>query len=175
MEEFAKRKGKEGTKGAKQIAQENSQTILFYRNMILGSHGIFFAFRTLLGQAYSSTDIVMYLITALIHIASFQFLNKTGSPTVDEKGTLLDPGLDLNMAQGMAEHVKDLIILTSGTQVLSLLTNYLWVLLLLAPLRAFLFAWTNFISPWIFAPAPEETEADVKKQKKMERKARRMR
>jgi hypothetical protein len=33
-------------------------------------------------------------------------------------------------------------------------------------------AWTNFISPWLFAPAPEE-EVDEKKQKKMERKMKR--
>ena len=35
MEEFAKKKGKELTRGAKQIAKENSETINFYRNMIL--------------------------------------------------------------------------------------------------------------------------------------------
>ena len=31
-------------------------------------------------------------------------------------------------------------------------------------------AWTNFISPWIFAEAPVPTEKDEKKQKKLERK-----
>jgi len=36
MEEFAKKKGKEGTRGDKQIARENASTIQFYRNMILG-------------------------------------------------------------------------------------------------------------------------------------------
>jgi hypothetical protein len=35
-------------------------------------------------------------------------------------------------------------------------------------------AWKNFISPWIFAP-PAEEEVDEKKQKKMERKMRRLR
>lgn len=76
--------------------------------------------------------------------------------------------------QGMAEHVKDLIILTSGVQILSLISNYLWLLLTFAPLRAFWMAWVNIISPWIFAPAPEEQE-DPKKQKKLERKLRRQR
>ena len=42
MEAFAKKKGKEGTRGAKQIAHENVETITFYRNMILGANGIYF-------------------------------------------------------------------------------------------------------------------------------------
>ena len=36
-------------------------------------------------------------------------MNRLGKPTTSEpdgKGTLLDPGLDLNMKEGMAEHVK---------------------------------------------------------------------
>jgi len=75
----------------------------------------------------------------------------------------------------MAEHVKDAIILTAGTQMLSLISNYLWLLLLLLPLRVFWMAWVSVISPWLFAQPPEETEADLKKQKKMDRKMRRMR
>ena len=58
---------------------------------------------------------------------------------------------------------------------LSLLSNYVWLLLLLAPGRAFMMAWRSVISPWLFAPAPEETEMDAKRQKKMDRKMRRMR
>lgn len=36
-------------------------------------------------------------------------------------------------------------------------------------------AWRNIISPWLFAPAPEDDEMDAKKQKKLERKMRRAR
>ena len=42
MEGMMKKKGKEGTKGAKQIAKENTETLVFYRNMILGANGIYF-------------------------------------------------------------------------------------------------------------------------------------
>jgi hypothetical protein len=49
---------------------------------------------------------------------------------------LLDPGLDLNMKDGMTEHIKDLIILTAFVQGLSLISNYFWLGLLLAPARA---------------------------------------
>jgi hypothetical protein len=175
MEEFAKKKGKEGTRGAKQIATENVQTITFYRNMILGSNGIYFTGMTLLGSQYHATEFTMFVLCAVIYIASYQFFARTGMPTFGPKMAVLDPGLDLNMAQGMAEHVKDLVILTSGVQALSLLSNYMWLLLLLAPGRAFLMAWTSIISPWLFAPAPEEEGVDSKKQKKMDRKMRRMR
>jgi len=175
MEEFAKKKGKEGTRGAKQIATENVQTMQFYRNMILGANGIYFTGMTLLGATYASTEIALFLVAAALYIAAYQFLARTGTPTMGEKGQVLDPGLDLNMPQGMAEHVKDAIILTAGTQMLSLVSNYMWLLLLLLPLRAFFMAWVSVISPWLFAPAPEETDADLKKQKKAERKLRRMR
>ena len=82
-------------------------------------------------------------------------------------GALLDGGIDLNMEEGMAEHAKDLILLTAGVQVLSLLSNYFWLLLLLAPIRALYMLWGSILSPWIFAEAPE---VDEKKQKKKEAK-----
>ena len=50
-------------------------------------------------------------------------------------GVLLDPGLDLNMKDGITEHVKDSIILTAIVQTLAIFTNYAWFLLLLAPAR----------------------------------------
>ncbi len=69
-----------------------------------------------------------------------------------------DSGLDLNMAEGMAEHVKDAIILAAGSQMLSLLSNYLWLLMLLMPLLAFWMLWVTIISPWLFAPALEDSQ-----------------
>ena len=125
MAEFAKKKGKEGTRGAKQIASENQETIQFYRNMILGSNGIYFTVMTLLRAPYTATEVVMFFVAAVIYIASYQFFARTATPKFGPKKEVLDPGLDLNMAEGMAEHVKDLVILTSGTQVqetLSLMT-----------------------------------------------------
>ena len=169
---FAKKKGKEGTRGAKQIAKENVETIAFYRNMILGANGFYFTGMVLTGSSYHTTEIVCFVITSLIYIAGHQFMAKLGTPTFsDPEGkNLLEPGLDLNMENGMAEHVKDAIILTSGVQFLALFSNYCWFLLALAPLRALWMAWTNIIAPWIFAPAPEEEEVDEKKRKKIERK-----
>ena len=117
MAEFAKKKGKEGTRGAKQIASENLETIQFYRNMILGANGIYFTGMTLLRAPYNATEVVMFFVAAVVYIASYQFFARTATPKLGPKNEVLDPGLDLNMAQGLAEHVKDLVILTSGTQV----------------------------------------------------------
>lgn len=69
-------------------------------------------------------------------------------------------------------NVKDLIILTSGTQVLSLISNWFWFLLLLAPARAVWMLWGSVIQPWL-NQRNEQPEVDEKKQKKLERKAKR--
>lgn len=179
MMEFGKKKeGKKATRGAQQIARENVETITFYRNMILGANGIYFLIMTIIGAAYQTTEISMFLLALLVYVGSFQFLFRLGTPKTSEpdgKGQLQDPGLDLNMEAGMAEHVKDAIILTSVAQILSLLSNYFWAILLFAPARLVWMAWTSIISPWLFAPAPEEEEIDEKKQRKLDRKMRRAR
>ena len=175
MEALAKKKGKEGTRGAKQIAKENVETIVFYRNMILGANGIYFTGMILLGANYYATEIICFLICCAVYISGYQFMSRLGTPTFSdpECKNLVSSGLDLNLENGMAEHVKDAIILTSAVQFLALFSNYCWWLLTLAPLRALYMAWTNIIAPWIFAPAPEEGEVDEKKKKKLERKMKR--
>ena len=176
--DFSKKKGKEGTRGARQIAKENLETISFYRNMILGANGICFAGMTLLRAHYQMTEICCFLVCAVISIGGCQFLSRLGQPTyssteANTSSTLIDPGLDLNMENGMAEHIKDAIILTSGVQLLAIFSNYCWLLLLLGPFRAFTLLWTNLISPWIFAE-PENENVDEKKQKKLERRMKRV-
>lgn len=69
-----------------------------------------------------------------------------------------------------------MIILSSSTIVLALLSNYFWLLLLLIPARLIWLLTTNVIRPWLNQqPTQEEIEADDKKQRKLERKMRRMR
>ena len=188
MEAFAKKKGKEGTRGAGQIMKENAATLVFYRNMIMGANAMYFATNTMTGHSYFTFDIIMFIISAISFIASFQMMRSMGQPADDTT-----PGLDLNMQGGLAEHLKvkisisllqtinlnifyllqDLIILTAGSQALSVLSTWFWLLLLLAPLRGFLMLWTNVIAPWIFQPAPEEDEMSDKKRMKLDRKMKR--
>ena len=101
MEQFAKKKGKEGTRGAGQIMKENAATLVFYRNMIMGVNALYFATNTLMGHSYFTFDIVMFIISAILYIASFQMMRSMGQPADDTT-----PGLDLNMQGGMAEHLK---------------------------------------------------------------------
>lgn len=67
-------------------------------------------------------------------------------------------------------NVKDLIILTTGTQFLSLTSNWFWLLFLLAPARAIWMLWRSVIQPWLSSKNDEQPEGDDKKQKKLERK-----
>lgn len=59
---------------------------------------------------------------------------------------------------------------------LVLISNYFWFLLLLAPIRALWMIWGSVIKPWLEQRnSQEEPEVNDKKQRKMERKMRRMR
>ncbi len=106
MEQFYKKKGKEGTRGSSLIAKENVETLTFYRNMIFGANGIFFLVNTLFGYHYATFDIVMFVICFLFYIGAFQFMRSMGSPKLADNGQVLDPGVDLNMEGGLAEHCK---------------------------------------------------------------------
>lgn len=164
-------KGKQGTKGQKQIVEENSSTLRFYVYIILAVDAVYLALTYLLfWDSFTTLYIALFLIVNAVYFGSYHFLSNMARPTYSDSGTLLDGGIDLNMYEGMAEHMKDLILLSATTQVLGLLSNYFWLLLLLAPGRAFYMLWVNILGPWFFAPAPEE---DEKKTKKTERKMRR--
>ncbi|XP_071084550.1 transmembrane protein 208-like [Haliotis cracherodii] len=153
-------KGKQGTKGQKQIDEENKQSLKFYL-MIIGGVNVFYVLVQFLffWDQFTTGPIVMFLLALGIHFASYQFM-----------GSIASRNLDLNMESGMAEHSKDLLILTAIVQSLSLISNYFWIFWLLAPGRAFYMLWVNILSPWFFEAPPE---VDEKKQKKMERKMKR--
>ncbi|XP_031783750.1 transmembrane protein 208 [Nasonia vitripennis] len=160
---------KQATRGAKQIVEENVSTLSFYRNMILGAAGTYLIVMSIFFE-FTTLPTLLTILTGLIYAGCYQFMSYMARAKYTESGQLIDSGVDLNMEGGIAEHVKDLIILTSGVQVLSLASNYLWLLWLLAPLRALWMLWSNVISPWIFAEPPAPTEKDEKKQRKLERK-----
>ena len=96
---------------------------------------------------------------SIVQLGLIRFMAK---PQTTLDGTVIGPGTDLNMEGGLADNVKDMIILTAGSQAFSLLSNWLWLLLLLAPLRAFYMLWTSVIAPWIFQPAEEDDEVGGK-------------
>lgn len=153
----------------KQIVEENQQTLSFYRNMVFISNAVFLAVTCVLFDLFTTFNIVMLVLAGLIYVGSYQFMAYCARAKYTDSGQLFDSGVDLNMEGGIAEHVKDLIILTSISQLLSLFSNYFWWLWALAPARGFWMLWKNILGPWFFEPAPEE-QIDPKKQRKMERK-----
>lgn len=169
---MAPQKGKQGTKGQKQILEENKETLKFYQYMILGANAAYLVVTLTLFDLFNFFNMFMLVLTTALYIASYQFMSYMTKAKFSETGQLLDAGVDLNLVGGIAEHVKDMIILTAGTQVLSLISNYFWFLMLLAPGRGFYFLWTKVLAPYFFQQAPPP-EIDEKKQKKLERKMRR--
>ncbi|KAJ8976904.1 hypothetical protein NQ317_014075 [Molorchus minor] len=164
-------KGKQGTKGAKQIIEENVTTLNFYRNMAIGANALSLI---ILVFYHSAISIVLYLFSILVYIAAYQFMAYMSRAKYTETGQLLDSGVDLNMEGGIAEHVKDIIILTAGCQLSAVISNYFWLLWLLAPIRGGWIAWKNILQPYFFQEGPAQPEVNEKKQKKMERKMKRM-
>ncbi|KAK3085274.1 hypothetical protein FSP39_000941 [Pinctada imbricata] len=168
-EEKKQPKGKQGTKGAKQIAEENKSTLSFYRNISFGVNALYVVLQYILfWESFTALYIFLFLLALCAHFGCYQFLAYMGKGRYTTDGHLIDPGIDLNMESGMAEHAKDVILFTSIVQGLSIISNYFWLLLLVIPGRAFYMLWVNILAPWIFAPAPE---VDEKKLKKRERKA----
>jgi len=163
------KKGKALTKGAKQIRDENVSTLNFYTYMVFGAMVIHNAMTMMLFE-FTVLTISLTAFSAIVYIGSYQFMSYMARATYSESGQLMDPGVDLNMEGGIAEHVKDLIILTSGVQILSLISNYFWLLWLLVPLRGGWMLWKQILAPWFFAQPQEQSEMSEKKMRKLERK-----
>ena len=166
-------KGKAPTKGAKQILVENTATVNFYRNMSLGAASFYGLVTFFYYDSLTIGILCLNILILSIYVGCYQIMRYISRPSYSDNSQLLDPGLDLNMEGGMGEHIKDIVILSSITQVLAAASNYFWLLLLLLPIRAFWLIWTNFLGPWFFQEAPLETEQDEKKKKKIERKMKR--
>uniref|UniRef100_A0A1A8H802 Transmembrane protein 208 n=1 Tax=Nothobranchius korthausae TaxID=1143690 RepID=A0A1A8H802_9TELE len=164
-------KVKVGTKGKKQIFEENEATLKFYTRVILGANAIYAAVNLLIFYGSSTFWTWLMLLFALaIYIGSYRSMTAMAKPAFAEDGSLLDGGIDLNMEQGMAEHLKDVILLTAIVQVLSSISSYFWYLWLLAPARALHLLWVNFLGPWFMAESPSAPEeVNEKKQRRQER------
>ncbi|KAM8946029.1 transmembrane protein 208 [Pelodytes ibericus] len=165
-------KGKTGTKGKKQIHEENKETLTFYLRIILGASALYGAVR--LGLFHSSATFWTWaslMFSATVYAVSYRSMRGMAQASFSEDGSLLDGGIDLNMEQGMAEHIKDIVLLTAIIQVLSCFSLYVWYLWLLAPGRALYLLWINVLGPWFTADdssaAPQEQ--NEKRQRRQER------
>ncbi|XP_022668342.1 transmembrane protein 208-like [Varroa jacobsoni] len=166
---------KEATKGQKQVVTENRDTIRFY--VIMSSSGItlyLFAAIFIFTGGLTSGLFTILSLTALVQAGCIFMMHSMATPMFSETGQLLDGGTDLNMKNGFCEYLKDLVILSSFVEVLAMFSNYFWCLMLLVPIYAFYLLWIKILGPWFFAPPGEEEELSEKKQRKLDRKMRRM-
>merc|ERR1712126_462702 len=91
----------------KKKAKENLETMAFYRKMA-GASSVSYVFGMIaLGAAFSTTEIAMVVVCGAIFAASHYFMS-FGTPRYagPDNKELIDPGLDLNIEGGLAEHAK---------------------------------------------------------------------
>ena len=167
---FAPKKGKQATKGQKQIYEDNKETIKFYSIMAAAP----LLLKLLFASPFSTTlNLSLTLFAVLIQGFAIGFMYYMAKPVLSGPSqVVVDGGTDLNMKSGLADYTKDMIITTSLCTCLSIYSNGFWCLWLWLPAFFTYKFWTSFIAPWIFAPAPEGPPPEVadKKRRKMERK-----
>nr|XP_033798322.1 transmembrane protein 208 isoform X1 [Geotrypetes seraphini] len=164
-------KGKVGTKGKKQIYEENKETLKFYLWIILGANVIYGVVNLVIFNASTTFwTWAVLMFSLVIYGASYRSMRAMAQPSFAEDGNLTDGGIDLNMEQGMAEHLKDVILLTAIVEVLSCFSLYVWYFWLLAPGRALYLLWINVLGPWFTADSSAASqEPNEKKQRRQER------
>ena len=164
-------KGKQGTRGEKQILVENESTIKFYFNVFAISNGAYLLLRYLLfWQSFTTKFIFLYALTLVISAAAFYFINYIGRPMRDETGAVIGAGSDLNMPGHISEYAKDVILFAAIVHILTLVSDYFWLVLITVPVYVFYLLWKNFLGPWFFAPAPEQDPHQDQKKPKEKRK-----
>uniref|UniRef100_G3U6N1 Transmembrane protein 208 n=1 Tax=Loxodonta africana TaxID=9785 RepID=G3U6N1_LOXAF len=97
-------KGKVGTRGKKQIFEENRETLKFYLRIILGANAIYCL--VTLVVFYSSASFWAWMalgFSLAVYGASYHSMSSMARAAFSEDGALVDGGMDLNMEQGMAE------------------------------------------------------------------------
>nr|KAG5704538.1 hypothetical protein BaRGS_003849 [Batillaria attramentaria] len=96
-------KGKQGTKGQKQILEENKSTLNFYRNIIVAVNAVYFVINyVFFWDQFTTLSVTMSCLVLAVYFGSYRFMASMGRATYSE-GTLVDSGIDLNMESGMAE------------------------------------------------------------------------
>jgi hypothetical protein len=160
-------KGKQATRGEKQILVENESTIKYYMYVFGISNGAYFLLRFLFfWETFTALYMTLFGVTLSLSGGAYYFISYMGRPLRDETGAVIGAGTDLNMPGHISEYAKDIILFTAIVYALAAISDYFWFLLIVAPLYVFFLLWKNVLGPWFFAPAPEqEPEQDQKKVK----------
>ena len=164
-------KGKQATRGLKQVLAENQETIKFYLQALAASNCLYLIIQYLFfWTEFTSLYVFLFASTSLLSWAAWYFMKSMAIPEQDEIGVIIGAGSDLNMQGHISEYFKDIILFSIIIHASSLLSNYFWFLLVAAPIYLFVLLWKNFLGPWFFAPAPEEEEKQQDQKKIKEKK-----
>lgn len=162
--------------GAKKRVEENAKRLSFLFQVILMATVIHCGVR--LGVKRSSATWINYTAAAgsvAAQTFAYGVMKNAAAPTYGANGELIHAGADLKMG-GIMEYCTDLILIVAVLQILTSISDWLWLLILVVPAFGLYMFWVHIAAPWIFAPVPEEeeeTDAMRKKREKMERKANR--
>jgi len=100
--DFQTKSVKAATKGQKQIAIDNVDTLNFYRNMVFAANAIYFLC-LMVFSSLSGTEITLIIFAVAIYTASYQFMVYMAKAKYSDSGQVIDSGVDLNMEGGIAE------------------------------------------------------------------------
>ncbi|KAL3998914.1 hypothetical protein ACH3XW_16990 [Acanthocheilonema viteae] len=163
------RSGKAATRGQKQIYEENRAVILHYSAAAILS-SIFYTLISLFFFSRTAWEWFGFLICCLLEVAAILTMRSMARCRRNEKGQVIDAGLDLNQPDAFGEYCKDVVILCSFIATVAIIWSTIFWLLLLIPAYVLYKLWKVIIAPWFFAEPPEQEED--KKIKKRERKLR---
>uniref|UniRef100_A0A8C2THJ0 Transmembrane protein 208 n=1 Tax=Coturnix japonica TaxID=93934 RepID=A0A8C2THJ0_COTJA len=159
-------KGKAGTKGKKQIFEENRDTLRFYLRIILGASAVYAVVNLVVFYpAASAWTWLAFAFSSAVYGASYRSMSSMARPAFADDGSLSECPHPHE-----PRHLKDVILLTAMVQVLSCFSLYVWYFWLLAPGRALYLLWVNILGPWFTAEssAPSQ-EPNERKQRRQER------
>ncbi|XP_075366458.1 transmembrane protein 208 isoform X2 [Mycteria americana] len=113
-------KGKAGTKGKKQIFEENRETLRFYLRVILGASAVYVVVNLVIFYPTASAwTWLAFVFSSVVYGTSYRSMNSMAKPSFTDDGSLADGGIDLNMEQGMADQQMPGDVITSQTDLCS--------------------------------------------------------
>ena len=118
-------KGKQGTRGEKQILQDNADTVKFYFNVLAASNVAYLALRYLFfWESFTTKFVVLFTLTSLLSWASFYFMKYMAKPILAEDNvTVISAGSDLNMQGHVSDYLKDIMLYSPIVYIFSLVSN----------------------------------------------------
>lgn len=164
-----KNQKKQATKGQRQIYEENKSTFNYYLAACLLTSFIIILVNILFFKPSTSWPWIGLFSASSIQICSLFMMFRMMKAVRNDKNQIIDAGLDLNDPAAFGEYCKDTLIVACVSQVLGLVSVYLYLSLLVIPFYAMYKLWKNILAPWFFEPPPSidpNSEKESKKRRK---------